>query len=162
MKFTAYTFETKALTWWNSHVKSLSLIVANAMGWETLKDLMIEEYCPRGEIQKLEEELWSLTMKGSNVVAYTARFCELVALCPNMVHTEGKKIERYIWGLVPPYQGNVFASQPTTFDSAKRLAQRLIDLGVRTPATTTTLAISEPARTADSKWKFLLEWCLRL
>ena len=88
VKFVAYTFETKALTWWNRHVKSLSLIVANAMGWETLKDLMIEEYCPRGEIQKLEEELWSLTLKGSNVIAYTAKFCKLVALCPNMIPSE--------------------------------------------------------------------------
>ena len=79
------------------------------MGWETMKDLMTEEYCPRGEIQKLEQELWNLSMKGTNVVAYTARFSELVALCPNMVPTEGKKIERYIWGLVPPYQGNVLA-----------------------------------------------------
>ena len=34
VKFAACTFETKALTWWNSHVKSLSLIVANYMGWE--------------------------------------------------------------------------------------------------------------------------------
>ena len=118
VKFVACTFETKALTWWNGHVKSLSLIVANAMGWDTLKDLMIEGYYPRGEIQNVEKELWGLTMKGSNVVAYTARFCELVALCPNMVHTEGKKIKRYIWGLVPPYQGNVLASHPTTFDSA--------------------------------------------
>ena len=57
-------------------------------------------------------------------------------------------------GLVPPYQGNVLASHPTTFDSVKRLAQRLIDHGVRTPAATNTLTISEPARTADSKRKF--------
>ena len=58
-------------------------------------------------------------MKGSNMVSYTARFSELVALCPNLVPTEGKKIERYIWGLVPPYQGNVLSSNPATFDSAK-------------------------------------------
>ena len=103
VKFVACTFETKALTWWNGHVKSLSLIVANAMGWDTLKDLMIKEYCPRGEIQNLEQELWSLTMMGSNIVEYTARFSELVALCPNMVPTEGKKIKMYTWGLVPPY-----------------------------------------------------------
>ena len=55
VKFAACTFEEKALTWWNSHVKSLILIVANDMGWETLKDLMIEEYYPVGEIQKLEQ-----------------------------------------------------------------------------------------------------------
>ena len=136
VKYAACTFEGKALTWWNGHVKALTLVVANDMGWETMKDLMTEEYCPRGEIQKLEQELWNLSMKGTNVVAYTARFSELVALCPNMVPTEGKKIERYIWGLVPPYQGNVLASNPATFDSAKRLAQRLIDHGVKTPATT--------------------------
>ena len=73
------------------------------MGWETLNDLMIGEYCPRGEVQKLEQELWSLTMKGSNIVAYMPRFSDLVALCLGMVPTESKKIERYIWGIVPPF-----------------------------------------------------------
>ena len=72
-------------------------------------------------------------MKGSNIVAYTARFSELVALCPNMVPTKGKKIERYIWGLVAPYQGNVLSSYPATFDSAKQLAQRFIDHGFQSP-----------------------------
>ena len=57
-------------------------------------------------------------------------------------------------GTGAPYQRNVLASHPTTFDSAKRLAQQLIDHGVRTSVATTTLAISEPAKTADSKWKF--------
>ena len=50
VKYAACTFEGKALTWWNGHVKALTLVVANDMGWETMKDLMIEEYCPRGEI----------------------------------------------------------------------------------------------------------------
>lgn len=79
----------------HSQQYGLTLFIANNMGWETMKDLMIEEYCPRGEVQKLKQELWNLTMKGTNVIAYTARFSELVALCPNMVPTEGKKIERY-------------------------------------------------------------------
>ena len=35
-------------------------------------------------------------MKGSDIVAYTARFIDLGALCVGMVPTEGKKIERYI------------------------------------------------------------------
>ena len=124
------------------------------MGWETLKDLMIEEYCLWGEIQKLEQELWSLTMKGSDRVSYTARYYELVALCLNMVPTKGKKIEMYIWGLVPPFQGNVLSSNPSTFDSAKRLAQRLVDHGFHTLSSTTTLAIIEPSKAADNKWKF--------
>ena len=55
---------------------------------------------------------------------------------------------------MPPFQGNVLASNPTTFDSAKRLAQRLIDHGVRTPSATTTLSIPEPSKPADNKQKF--------
>lgn len=139
VKFAAYTFSAKALTWWNGHVKSLTLVVANGMGWETLKDLMTKEYCPRDEVQKLEEELWRLKMKVIDIVTYTTRFSELVTLCLNMVPSKIKKIERYIWGLLPPFQGNVLSSNPTTFNSAKDLVQRLIDHEDPTTMTTTTI-----------------------
>ena len=36
------------------------------MGWENIKELMMEEYCPRGKIQKWEKEMWNLTMVGSD------------------------------------------------------------------------------------------------
>ena len=145
------TFFDRALTWWNGHVKSFTLVLANAMGWETLKDLIIGEYCPRGEVQKIEHELWSLTMKGSNIVAYTTRFSDLMALCPGMVPTESMKIERYIRGLVPPFQGNVLSSNPSTFYSAKRLTQRLIDHGICPQATTPD--VPEQVKTIDNKKK---------
>ena len=93
--------------------------------------MMREEYCPIGKIQKLEQELWDHTMACSDIVAHTDRFSDLAALCPGMVTPESKKIERYIWGLTAPTQGNVLSSNPITFDSAKRLDQRLIDHGVR-------------------------------
>ncbi|XP_023735805.1 uncharacterized protein LOC111883713 [Lactuca sativa] len=57
------------------------------------------------------------------------RFCDLAILCPDMVPTDSKKIERYIWGLSPQIQLSVLASRPDTFDSAKELAQSLIDHG---------------------------------
>ena len=81
-------------------------------------------------MQNLEHELWNLKMKGSDIASYTARFCDLALLCPGMVTPESKKIERYIWGLTPPTQGNVLAAKPSTFDSAICLAQTLIDHGV--------------------------------
>lgn len=40
-----------------------------------------------------------------------------------------QKIERYIWGLSPQIQGSVIVSRPVTVDSAKELAQSLIDHG---------------------------------
>ncbi|GJY89353.1 hypothetical protein Tco_0504549 [Tanacetum coccineum] len=48
---------TDALTWWNSHVKTVSHEVAYEMTWKTLKKIMPDKYCPRGEIKKLEIEL---------------------------------------------------------------------------------------------------------
>ena len=47
-----------------------------------------------------------------------------------MVTLESKKVERYIWELTPRTHGNVLATNPLTFDSAKRLAQTLKDHGV--------------------------------
>ena len=66
-------------------------------------------------------------MVESDITTYTNRFCDLASLCPDMVALESKKIERYIWGLSPQIHSNAIASRPITFDSAKELAQSLID-----------------------------------
>ena len=58
---------------------------ANSMQWEELKRMLVEEYCPREEIHKLEQELWTLTMKGSKINAYTSRFNDLAVMCPALV-----------------------------------------------------------------------------
>ena len=89
--------------------------------------MLMAEYFPRGEIQKMEQELWDLTVRNSDIDAYISRFSELSLLCPGMITSEGKKIERFIWGLTSPIQGNVIAAKPETFDSAKRLAKKLYD-----------------------------------
>ena len=73
-------------------------------------------------------------MKGFDIIAYTARFSDLALLYPGMVALESKKLERYIWGLTPPTQGNIITANPHTFDTDKRLAQTLANHGVvKTP-----------------------------
>nr|GEW02491.1 hypothetical protein [Tanacetum cinerariifolium] len=42
--------------------------VAYAMTWTNLKKMMTDKYYPRGEIKKLEVEMWSLKVKGIDVV----------------------------------------------------------------------------------------------
>ena len=106
-------------TCWNNHFKSIGIDVAYAMGWETLNQMMIEKYCLWQEDHTLEQELWNLTMKGSEVNAYTSRFNDFANLCLVVVNPEYKKSTRYIWGLSSLVQGQVTASRPTTFDSAK-------------------------------------------
>ncbi|GKD11748.1 hypothetical protein Tco_1196155 [Tanacetum coccineum] len=53
VKFATCTFLGNALTWWNSHMKTVTQDVASAMDWKALKKMMTVKYCPRGEIKKL-------------------------------------------------------------------------------------------------------------
>ncbi|GKC71115.1 reverse transcriptase domain-containing protein [Tanacetum coccineum] len=100
VKFATCTFLDGALTWWNSHVQTISIDEAYEMSWKDLMKLMIKVYCPRNEIQKLQNELWNLCVKGTDVAGYMRRFWELALLCPRMVPEENDKIERMANGLM--------------------------------------------------------------
>ncbi|GKB50979.1 putative reverse transcriptase domain-containing protein [Tanacetum coccineum] len=100
-----------------------------------LKNMMTAEYCPRTEIQKIEQELWTLSMKGDDIDGYTDRFYELVVMCPTLVTPEYKKIERYVSGLLERIQGNVTSSKPTNVHEAICMASELVDQSVRAKAT---------------------------
>nr|GEX57938.1 hypothetical protein [Tanacetum cinerariifolium] len=41
----------------NSNAKTITLEVAQALTWKTLKKMITDKYCPRGEIKKLETEM---------------------------------------------------------------------------------------------------------
>nr|GEY11295.1 reverse transcriptase domain-containing protein [Tanacetum cinerariifolium] len=73
---------------------SIGIDEAYEMPWKDLLKLMIEVYCPTNEIQKLENDLWNLCVKGTDVAGYTRLFQELTLLCPGMVLEENDKIER--------------------------------------------------------------------
>ncbi|GJZ86387.1 putative reverse transcriptase domain-containing protein [Tanacetum coccineum] len=47
----------------------------------------------------LEQELYNLKLKGTDIDGYTNRFHELALLCPRMVEPEQVKVEQYIRGL---------------------------------------------------------------
>lgn len=105
VKFTAYTFVDLAISWWNGYVKTLCLANANALFWEKLKKMIIEEYCLWKEMQQLEQEMWSLTMSDVEISTYTNRFNDLTTLCQNFVTSEYKKVERYLWDWFNPFKG---------------------------------------------------------
>ncbi|GJX54407.1 copia protein [Tanacetum coccineum] len=131
VKFATYTLLDGALTWWNSYVQTVGIDEAYEISWKDLMKLMIKVYCPRNEIQKLESELWNLSVKGTDVAGYTRRFQELSLLCPRMVLKEEDKIERYIRGLPDNIQGNMTSSKPTRLQDAIKMANNLMHQKVR-------------------------------
>ncbi|GJY26544.1 putative reverse transcriptase domain-containing protein, partial [Tanacetum coccineum] len=88
VKYATCTLQDSALTWWNSHKRTIGVEAAYTMNWVELMKLMTEVYCPRNEIQKMETELWNLAVKGNDLTAYTQRFQELILLCTRMVPNE--------------------------------------------------------------------------
>ncbi|GJR95408.1 hypothetical protein Tco_0267582 [Tanacetum coccineum] len=69
---------------------------------------MIDKYCPRTEIKKLEVKLWDLKVK------------------------ESDKIERYVGGLPDMIHGSVVASKPKTMQEATEIATELMDKRIYT------------------------------
>ncbi|GJS76869.1 reverse transcriptase domain-containing protein, partial [Tanacetum coccineum] len=118
VKYIPGSFVGKALTWWNYQIHTLSWEVAVSMSWNDFKFMMIEEFCPSHEIQKLETELWNHAMVGDGHTTYTDRFHELARLVPHLVTLKSMMIERYVYGLDPQIRGMVAATEPKTIQKA--------------------------------------------
>ncbi|GKD02268.1 hypothetical protein Tco_1177242 [Tanacetum coccineum] len=106
IKFSTCTHLAGALTWWNSHVMTVTHDVAYSMTWVDLKKKMTDKYCPRNEMKKLEAEL--------------------------MFPEEADKIKRYVGGLPDMIHGNIVSSRPKTMQEAIVMATELIDKRVST------------------------------
>ncbi|GKB00023.1 reverse transcriptase domain-containing protein [Tanacetum coccineum] len=130
--FATCTLLGNALTWWNSHVKSVGHDAAYGMTWKTLKKMMTDKYCPMSEIKKLEIEIWNLKVKGMDVVSYTQRFQELALMCGRMYPEESDEVEKYVSGLPDMIQGSVMASKPKTMQEAIEFANELMDQKIHT------------------------------
>ncbi|GJZ56544.1 putative reverse transcriptase domain-containing protein [Tanacetum coccineum] len=97
VKYATCTLLNSALTWWNSHKRTIGAEAAFAMSWRELMKLMAE------------------------------RFQELTMMCTKMVPEEEDWVEKFIRGLPDNIQGNVIAAEPTKLQDAVRIANNLID-----------------------------------
>nr|GEZ99883.1 hypothetical protein [Tanacetum cinerariifolium] len=118
VKFAICTLHFVALTWWNTHVKTVGHDTAYGMPGKTLMKMMTDKYCLRNEIKKLEMVLWDLKVKGTDLASYTQRYQELALLCGRMFSKESDKIEKYIGGLPDMIHRSVVASKPMTMQEA--------------------------------------------
>nr|GEV15852.1 putative reverse transcriptase domain-containing protein [Tanacetum cinerariifolium] len=92
-----------------------------------LKKKITDKYCPRGEIKKLEVEMWNLKVKCTDVVSNNQRFQELALMCARMFPKESDKIDRYVSGLPDMIHGSIMASKPNTMQDAVEFATELMD-----------------------------------
>ncbi|GKC66223.1 putative reverse transcriptase domain-containing protein, partial [Tanacetum coccineum] len=134
IKFATCTMQGNALMWWNSHVKTVTHEVAYAMTWKTLKKMMTDKYCPRGEIKKLEIKMWNLKVEGTDVVNYNQCFQELSLMCSRMFLEESDEIEKYVGRLPDMIHGSVMAFKLKTMQDAIEFATKLMDQKIRTLA----------------------------
>nr|GEZ95644.1 putative reverse transcriptase domain-containing protein [Tanacetum cinerariifolium] len=105
--------------------------VAVSMSWNDFKFMMIEEFCPSHEMQKLETELWNHAMVGAGHAAYTDRFHELERLVPHLVTPKSRKIKRYVYDLALQIHGMVAATELKTMQKAVHISGALTAEAVR-------------------------------
>ncbi|GJV32689.1 hypothetical protein Tco_1393089 [Tanacetum coccineum] len=108
IKFPTCTILGSALTWWNSHVKTVGHDVDYAMNWINLKKKMTDKYCPRGE--------------------------ELALMYARMFPEESDIIKKYVGGLLDMIHRSVMASKPKTMQDAIEFATELMDKKIHTLA----------------------------
>ncbi|GJS29733.1 reverse transcriptase domain-containing protein [Tanacetum coccineum] len=106
VKFATCTLMGIALTWWNSHARTVTNEVAYAMTWSDLKKKMTTKYWSKNEIKKIEAEL--------------------------MFPEETDKIERYVGGMPDLIYSSVVASKPKTMQEAIEMATELMDRRINT------------------------------
>ncbi|GKE01319.1 reverse transcriptase domain-containing protein, partial [Tanacetum coccineum] len=92
VKYTVGLFVGKALTWWNSQIRTLSREVA-------VKSRLVR----------------------AGHATYTDRFHELARLVPHLVTPKSKMIKRYVYGLALQICGMVAATEPKTIQKAVQI-----------------------------------------
>ncbi|GJU59114.1 putative reverse transcriptase domain-containing protein, partial [Tanacetum coccineum] len=76
-------------------------------------------------------ETLDFKLKGSRHEAYNNRFHKLALMCPDLVLTEKKKIERCIKGFPERIKGNIASSKPTTLHDAINMARELVEQAIQ-------------------------------
>ena len=110
VRYAARVFQNRALAWWDEEEKSRGTEVALALSWNELKTLMIKEFCPNDELQKLEVEFWS------------------PLLVPHLATPLKHAIQEFCNELPMHARASVLSSKPTTLKEAIQLTVTTSDI----------------------------------
>nr|GEX36380.1 putative reverse transcriptase domain-containing protein [Tanacetum cinerariifolium] len=127
VRYAASLFVNKALAWWNTQIQRRGYETEIGMTWNDFKALLVDEFYPSNEMERLENEFYYHKMVGANHEAYTDQFHKLAKLVPHPVTLESARIKRYVAGLVPEIRGMLKATPPITIQNAILKADILTD-----------------------------------
>ncbi|GJX06010.1 putative reverse transcriptase domain-containing protein [Tanacetum coccineum] len=99
VKYATCTLLNRALTWWNSHKRTIGIEAAYAMSWVELMKLMTEVYCLINEVQKMDTELWNLQTSLSDYdceIRYHPGKANVVADALSQKERKARKEENFI------------------------------------------------------------------
>ncbi|GJY40593.1 reverse transcriptase domain-containing protein, partial [Tanacetum coccineum] len=148
VKYVASSLVNKALTWWNTQVQARGREAVNAMSWNDFKALLVEEFCPSNEMERLETEFWNHKMIGANHARYTDRFHELAKLVPYLVTLESARIKRYMAGLAPEIRGMLTIQ--SSILKAEILTDEAVSNGMLTKSSEKRKSVDEPTMASGS------------
>nr|GEY61458.1 reverse transcriptase domain-containing protein [Tanacetum cinerariifolium] len=72
--FATGTLTDDSLSGWNAYAQPIGIEQANKITWTELKRLLTNKYCPRTKVKKMEDEFYSLIVKGNDLKTYVRRF----------------------------------------------------------------------------------------
>ncbi|GJU86573.1 putative reverse transcriptase domain-containing protein [Tanacetum coccineum] len=73
VKFSTGTLTEEALSWCNSFAQPIGIEETYKITWVEFKKLLIKKYCPRTEVQIMEDEFYHLTVKGNDLKTYVIK-----------------------------------------------------------------------------------------
>ncbi|KAJ0757815.1 putative retrotransposon gag domain-containing protein [Helianthus annuus] len=124
-------FQSRALDWWTAERNKRGNDAAYELTWKELKAIMMDEFCPPHERQKLEDEFWNIKQKDGDNAALTARFKRLNIICPDQVKMSDMAIKKYIRALPDCVADFVHAAKPSSIEETYLLAAEINDKRVK-------------------------------
>ncbi|KAJ9548163.1 LOW QUALITY PROTEIN: hypothetical protein OSB04_020706 [Centaurea solstitialis] len=121
--FARSMLKADALHWWNVETGGRGTEAVRTMSWKSFVAKFRSQFCPLAATKKMEEEFLQLKQGTLSVQEYTTRFIEKSRFAEVYVPTEGRRVERYIWGLKGSIREFVMGKDPTTFQAAINAAK---------------------------------------
>ncbi|XP_076881496.1 uncharacterized protein LOC143529630 [Bidens hawaiensis] len=135
--FATASFRSEVLCWSDNLVQAMGDRSIRRMTWVELKKLVLDQFCPPHELDKIEQDFLTLEAGSMTHREYTMKFNKMARLCPDLVTPEAKRIKKYEKGLPADIRRGVMTTNMNSFHSVVTLAGTLYDQREKLPPTET-------------------------